>query len=155
MAEVLLLAFLIGVIAGLRSLTAPAAVAWAGYGRGILTHTSFHFMGTLAAAIIFTVLAVFELVTDQLPSTPSRLKPPGLIARIITGGLSGLCLAAADGQSIALGAALGAVGGVVGAFAGYHARRRLVQALEVKDLPVALLEDAVAIGGAILIVSRF
>jgi uncharacterized membrane protein len=155
MAEVLLLAFLIGVIAGLRSLTAPAAVAWAGYGRGILTHTSFHFMGTLAAAIIFTVLAVLELVTDQLPSTPSRLKPPGLIARIITGGLSGLCLAAADAQSIALGALLGAVGGVVGAFAGYHARRRLVQALEVKDLPVALLEDAVAIGGAILIVSRF
>jgi uncharacterized membrane protein len=155
MAEVLLLAFLIGVIAGLRSLTAPAAVAWAGYGRGILTHTSFHFMGTFAAAIIFTVLAVVELVTDQLPSTPSRLKPPGLIARIITGGLSGLCLAAADSQSIALGAVLGAVGGVVGAFVGYHARRGLVKGLKVKDFPIALLEDAVAIGGAILIVSRF
>lgn len=155
MAEVLLLAFLIGVIAGLRSLTAPAAVAWAGYGRGILTHTSFHFMGTLAAAIIFTVLAVVELITDQLPSTPSRLKPPGLIARIITGALSGLCLAAADEQSIALGAMLGAVGGVVGAFAGYHARRELVQALKVKDLPIALLEDALAVGGAIVIVSRF
>jgi len=155
MAEVLLLAFLIGVIAGLRSLTAPAAVAWAGYGRGILTHTSFHFMGTLAAAIIFTVLAVVELITDQLPSTPSRLKPPGLIARIITGALSGLCLAAADEQSVALGAVVGAVGGVVGALAGYHARRGLVQALKVKDLPIALLEDALAIAGAILVVSRF
>jgi uncharacterized membrane protein len=130
-------------------------VAWAGYGRGILTHTSFHFMGTLAAAIIFTALAVVELITDQLPSTPSRLKPPGLIARIITGALSGLCLAAADEQSIAWGAVVGAVGGVVGAFAGYHARRGLVQALKVKDLPIALLEDALAIGGAILIVSRF
>jgi uncharacterized membrane protein len=155
MTEVLLLAFLIGVIAGLRALTAPAAVAWAAYGRGILTHTSFHFMGTLAAAIILTVLAIAELIADQLPSTPSRLKPPGLIARIVTGGLSGACLAAADSQSIALGAVLGAVGGVVGAFAGYQARKALVQALKVKDLPIALLEDAVAIGGAILIVSRF
>lgn len=155
MAGVLLLAFLIGVIAGLRSLTAPAAVAWAAYGRGILTHTSFSFMGSLAAVMIFTVLAVVELITDQLPSTPSRLKPPGLIARIVTGGLSGSCLAAADAQSIAFGAVLGAVGGVVGAFVGYHARRGLVQTLKVPDLAIALFEDAVAIGGAIFIVSRF
>ena len=153
--EVLLLAFLIGVIAGLRSLTAPAAVAWAGYGRGILTHTPLRFMGTLAAAIIFTVLAVAELITDKLPSTPSRLKTPGITARIFTGALSGACLAAAGAESIALGIALGVVGGVVGAFAGYYARKGLVQALKVKDLPIALLEDAVAIGGAIFIVTRF
>ena len=155
MTEVLLLAFLIGVIAGLRALTAPAAVAWAGYGRGILTHTSVHLMGTLAAAIIFTVLAVAELITDQLPSTPSRLKTPGITARIFTGALSGACLAAAGEGSIALGIALGVVGAVVGAFAGYYARKGLVQALKVKDLPIALLEDAIAIGGATFIVTRF
>ncbi|HXN19021.1 MAG TPA: hypothetical protein VN875_11855 [Candidatus Binatus sp.] len=153
--EVLALAFLVGVIAGLRSLTAPAVVAWAGYGRGILAHTSFHFMGTLTAAILFTVLAVVELITDQLPSTPSRLKPPGLIARIITGGLSGACLAAAGGQSIAFGAVLGSVGGVAGAFLGYGVRTHLVTGRKIPDLPVALLEDVVAIGGAIFIVSRF
>jgi uncharacterized membrane protein len=151
----LLLAFLIGVIAGLRALTAPAAVAWAGFGRGILNHTPFSFMGRLPAAIIFTALALFELVNDQRPSTPSRLKPPGLIARIVTGGLSGACLAAADAESIALGCVLGAVGGVVGAFAGYYARTGLVKALKVPDLPIALLEDAIAIGGAIFIVTRF
>ncbi len=155
MAEVLLLAFLIGGIAGLRALTAPAAVAWAACGRGILTNTPFHFMGSRVAAIIFTVLALLELVNDQRPSTPSRLAPAGLITRIVTGGLSGACLAAADAQSIALGAVLGAVGGVVGAFVGYHARRGLVQALKTRDLPIALLEDAVAIVGAIFIVSRF
>jgi uncharacterized membrane protein len=155
MTDVLVLAFLIGVIAGLRSLTAPAAVAWAGYGRGILAHTSFHFMGTLTAAIIFTVLAVVELITDQLPSTPSRLAAPGLIARIITGGLSASCLAAAEAQSIAVGAVLGAVGGVAGAFLGYGVRTHLVKGHKIPDLPVALLEDAVAIGGAIFIVSRF
>jgi uncharacterized membrane protein len=153
--EVLVLAFLIGVIAGLRALTAPAVVAWAAYGRGILTRTSFHFMGTLTAAIILTLLAVAELIADQLPSTPSRLKPPGMIARIVTGGLSGSCLAAAEAQSVALGAVLGAIGGVAGAFFGYGVRTHLVKGQKIPDLPIALLEDAIAIGGAIFIVSRF
>jgi uncharacterized membrane protein len=155
MAEVLLFAFLIGLIAGLRALTAPAAVAWAGFGRGILHNTPLSFMGSLPVALVFTVLAVLELLNDKRPSAPSRLAPPGLIARIITGGLSGACLAAADAQSIAFGAVVGAVGGVVGAFLGYHARKKVVQALKTRDLPIALLEDAIAIGGAILIVSRF
>jgi len=112
-------------------------------------------MGKLPTALIFTVLAALELVADQLPTTPSRLAPTGLISRIVTGGLSGACLAAADAESIAVGAVLGAAGGVAGAFAGYHARRGLVRALKVRDLPIALLEDAIAIGGAILIVTRF
>jgi uncharacterized membrane protein len=153
--EVLILAFLIGVIAGLRAMTAPAVVACAGYWHRFLQGTPFSFMGRLPAAIIFTALALGELYADQLPSTPSRLAPVGLIARIVTGGLSGACLAAAGAQSIALGAVLGAVGGVVGAFAGYHARTGLVRALKVPDLPIALLEDAIAIGGAIVIVSLF
>jgi uncharacterized membrane protein len=153
--EVLVLAFLIGVIAGLRSLTAPAVVAWAGFWHRFLQGSPLAFMGRLPAAIVFTALAVVELITDQLPSTPSRLKPPGLIARIVTGGLSGACLSVAGAQSIAFGAVLGAVGGVAGAFLGYGVRTHLVKGHKIPDLPVALLEDAVAIGGAIFIVSRF
>src|ERR1700683_1688564 len=144
MTSVLLWAFLIGVIAGLRALTAPAAVAWAGVGHGILNHTSLRFIGGLPAALVFTVLALLEMYADQLPTTPSRLAPAGLITRIVTGGLSGACLAAAGTQSLAFGAALGAVGGVAGAFAGYHARAGLVKALKIRDLPIALLEDAIA-----------
>jgi uncharacterized membrane protein len=155
MTNALLLAFLIGVIAGLRAMTPPAAVAWAGFGRGILHGSPLSFMGKLPTAIVFTALALLEIVNDKRASTPSRLKPPGLIARIVTGGLCGACLASAEAESIAFGAVLGAVGGVVGAFAGYYARSGLVKALKVSDLPIALLEDAVAIGGAIFIVTRF
>src|SRR5258705_7181590 len=93
---VLLLAFGIGIIAGLRSLTAPAVVAWAAQRGWLNLHgTSLAFMGSTAAVAIFTVLAVVELVADQLPSTPSRTKPPGLIARILLGGLSGASVALA------------------------------------------------------------
>jgi len=154
--EVLLLTFLIGVVAGLRSLTAPAVVALAAHRNWLNLHdTSLSFMGSTAAVAAFGLLAIVELVADQLPSTPSRTKPPGLIARIVLGGLSGGCVALAADQSLALGAVLGGVGGVAGAFAGHEVRTRLVRALKVPDFVVAFLEDAVAIGGGLFIVSRF
>src|SRR3979490_1116694 len=84
--EVLLLAFLIGIVAGLRSLTAPAVVSWAAHRNWIdLHHTPLSFMGSTVTVSIFVLLALGELVADQLPSTPSRTKPVGLIARIVLG----------------------------------------------------------------------
>jgi uncharacterized membrane protein len=155
-ALVLLLAFLIGVVSGLRSLTAPAVVAWSAYrGWMVLHFPYFHFLGSLASVIVFAVFAIVELVADQLPSTPSRTAPPGLIARIVLGALSGAALADAGGQSIGIGAVLGAAGGIAGAFGGYQVRTRLVKALKVPDLVIALLEDAVAIGAGLFLVSRF
>jgi uncharacterized membrane protein len=154
--EVLLLAFLIGVVAGLRSLTAPAVVAWAAHRNWLnLQTTPLSFMGSTAAVVAFLLLAVIELIADQLPNTPSRTKPPGLIARIILGGLSGAAVAAAGSQSMAVGGILGATGGVVGAFGGYQVRIRLVRALKIPDFVIACLEDAIAIGGGLFIVSRF
>ena len=154
--QVLLLAFLIGVICGLRSLTAPAVVAWAAHRNWLnLNNTSLSFMGSTAAVIIFVLLAVVELIADQLPNTPSRTKPPGLIARLVLGALSGAAVAVAGAQSLVIGACLGAAGGVAGAFGGYQVRTRLVRALRVPDFVIACLEDAVAIGGGFLIVSRF
>ena len=150
------LAFLIGVVAGSRALTAPAVVAWAAHRNWIDLHSSpLSFMGSTAAVVVFTLGAVGELIADKLPSTPSRLKPPGLMARIVLGGVSGAAVAASASQSMALGAVLGAAGGIAGAFAGYEVRTRLVRALGVPDVVIACLEDAVAIGGGLLIVSRY
>jgi uncharacterized membrane protein len=154
--EVLILAFLIGAVAGLRSMTAPAVVAWGARSNWLDLHgTRLYFMGSTAAVIIFTLLAIVELIADKLPSTPSRLAPAGLIARIMLGALGGAGIVLAGTQSLALGAALGAAGGVAGAFAGHALRIRLVNALKVPDFVIALLGDAVAIGGGLLIVSRF
>jgi uncharacterized membrane protein len=153
---VLLLSFLIGVVAGLRSLTAPAVVAWAAHRRWLeLRYSPLAFLHSTAAFIILAVLALAELVVDKLPATPGRTQPPGLIARFVTGGLSGAAVSVAGAHSLVLGAILGAVGGIVGAFAGYQVRTRLVSALKVPDFVIAVLEDAVAIGGGLLIVSRF
>jgi uncharacterized membrane protein len=153
---VLLLAFLIGVVCGLRSLTAPAIVAWAAHRGWIhLNHARLHFLGSTAAVVVFSLFAVVELVADQLPSAPSRTAPPGLIARIILGALCGAAIAVSGAQSLAIGALLGVAGGVAGAFGGYQVRTRLVKALKVPDFVIATLEDAVAIGAGLFIVTRF
>ena len=123
--QVLLFAFLIGVVGGLRALTAPAVTSWAAHLHWLnLADSPLKFMGSMITVAIFTILACVELVTDQLPSTPARTKPAGLIPRILLGGLCGATVASAGGQSLALGGVLGAVGGVVGAFAGYEVRTR-------------------------------
>jgi uncharacterized membrane protein len=155
MSYIFALALGVGVAAGLRSLTPPAVVAWAAHlGWLNLNNSPLAFMGSIITAIIFSLLALFELFLDLQPSTPKRTAPVPLVARILTGGLCGACLYAAGNQSLIIGAILGAIGGVIGAFAGYEIRRRLVAALNIKDILVALLEDLVAIGIACFFVSR-
>src|SRR5258708_21903700 len=86
----LLLALCIGLVAGLRSLTAPAVVAWAAHLGWInLRDSPLAFMASPWAVGVFTILALGELVADQLPSTPARTAPVGLSARIVTGALAG------------------------------------------------------------------
>lgn len=150
----LLLAFLIGFFAGLRSLTAPAATAWAVYLGWLRLDRPLALIGSVPSVVIFTVLAVVELVADKLPKTPSRTSPPGLIARIVMGGLTGACVAAGGAEGVLPGAVLGAAGGVVGTFVGYQARTGLVKALGSRDIYVALVEDLVAVAGCLWVVSR-
>ena len=153
MSYVFLLALGIGIVAGLRSLTAPAVIAWAAHLGWLNLHGSpLAFMQSTAAVAIFTLLAIGELVADKLPVIPKRTAPAPLMARIVTGGLCGACLCAAAGTSLAAGALLGGIGGIVGAFLGYGIRKRLD--LHIKDLVVAVCEDVVAVGLALFLVSR-
>ncbi len=148
-----MLMFGIGVIAGLRSMTPPAAVSWAVHlGWLNLGNSRLAGMGSTLAVVILTVLALGELIADKLPFTPNRTSPGPLIGRIVTGGLCGAALSVAGGASPGAGVALGAAGAVAGAFGGYQVRRRLVKGAGLPDFVVALGEDLVAIGGALLIV---
>lgn len=151
---VFVLAVGIGVVAGLRSLTAPAAVSWAArLGWLDLHDSSLTFMGSTMAVVIFSLLAMAEYVADLLPATPRRTTPGPLIARIVMGGLCGACLCASASRSVSIGAVLGGLGGLIGAFAGYEARARLVRALKVRDRVIALSEDVVTIVLAWFLVS--
>ena len=148
------LAFLIGVVAGLRSMTAPAAVSWAAQlGWLRLENTGLAFLGYAATPYILSVLAVGELIIDKLPKTPSRKAPVPFIGRIVIGALCGAAVGATSANLIG-GLLAGVLGAVAGTLGGYEFRARLVRAIGGKDLPIALLEDVIAVGGAALIVSR-
>ena len=148
----LLLALAIGIVAGLRAMTAPAAVSWAAYlGWLPLGDSWLSFLAHPVTPWVFTVLALVELVTDQLPSTPSRTVPAQFGARILMGALAGAALGAAVDMTLA-GLVAGIVGAVIGTLGGRAARARLAAAFG-RDRPAALIEDVVAIGGAFLIVA--
>lgn len=147
-----LLALPIGFFAGLRTMTAPAAVSWAAR-RGWLPlqDTPLAFLGFNATPYVIGALAVAELVTDKLPMTSSRTVPSQFGARLVSGALCGAAIGLPS-RALARGLAAGVAGAVIGTLAGSAARGWLAEALG-QDRPAALIEDAVAIGGATLTVA--
>ncbi|MFZ4372454.1 MAG: DUF4126 family protein [Mycobacterium sp.] len=143
-ALVLLLALLIGVVAGLRAFTAPAVLAWAAFLQWInLSGTWASWMGHWAAVAVLTVLAVAELVSDKMPTLPSRKSAPQFLLRLAAGAFSGAVLGTAWGYRWgSLGA--GMIGAVVGTIGGFAVRTAMVRANGGNDRPVALSEDVFA-----------
>jgi len=147
------LAILIGVVAGLRAMMAPAAISWAAaLGWLPVEGTALAFMGYKWTPYIFTALAAVELITDQLPSTPSRKVPMQFGTRILLGGLSGAAIGTQE--NMVIGLICGIVGAIFGTLGGAAVRGKLA-AIFGKDLPAALIEDVIAILGAVLIARSF
>jgi uncharacterized membrane protein len=153
--RVLLFAFLIGWVCGLRSMTAPAVVAWGAHMGWLQLEGSWlAWVANNISLVVFSLLAIGELIADKLPFIPGRTQPGPLGARIVFGALCAAALCLSGGASLLLGAILGGVGGIAGAFAGYNYRRWLSRGAKLPDLLIALLEDLVAVGGGLLLVSH-
>ncbi|HEY0269493.1 MAG TPA: DUF4126 family protein [Sphingomonas sp.] len=146
----LYLAFVIGIVAGLRAMLAPAAIAWAARLGWLDLHGSWlAFLGYRWTAPIVTLAAIAEIVNDKLPKTPSRKVPPQFAVRVLSGALCGAAIGIAAGMAW-LGLLLGAAGAVAGTLGGAAARGALARAFG-RDLPAALIEDVIALVAAALI----
>lgn len=142
-------ALLIGLAAGSRTMTAPTAVSWAArLGWLSLGGTALGWLGHALTPVLLTVLALAELVVDQLPSTPSRTVPMLFGARVVSGGFSGAAVGLSGGSAVT-GLAAGVVGAVIGTIGGRAARGSLARTFG-SDRPAAFIEDGVAIGLACL-----
>jgi uncharacterized membrane protein len=151
---VLLAALVIGIVSGLRAMTAPAAVSWAAkLGWLSLQGTSLAWLGAAPVAWGLMLLALGEFITDQLPTTPSRTVPVQFGARLVTGGFSGTAIGLGHGVPLA-GLVAGLVGAVIGTLGGRAARGALASAFG-SDRPAAILEDAAAIALALLALGVF
>ena len=132
-----LLALGLGVVSGLRTFTAVAAI---GLARGGV-------WGYILAAG-----AIVEYIVDVLPNTPSRTQLRGLIGRIVAGGVAGWWFAELHGGTPPLAAGLGVAGALIGTYGGHTARIAAMRVIGA--YPAAIVEDLVAIGLAALIVTR-
>ena len=142
----------IGLIAGLRPMTALAAVAWAvKWGRIRIGPSPFARIISASVSKRIAEFALAELIADKLPFTPSRLKAAQLISRIVSGAICGATIHGTTKRPLAEGAVLGGLGALAGAITGYHLRQKLNR--DMPDLAVALMEDAVAVGGSALVVT--
>ena len=128
-AQRLLPALFLGWAAGMRTFSAPAALA--------LRDRPLN-----AARRAVLVAAAGELLADKLPSIPSRLERRGLTGRLLSGSISGQLAAGPAG------AATGAVAALSSAFAGHAARARFPGPL------AAVCEDGLAIALAALGAAR-
>src|SRR5260370_12379718 len=123
--SIYLLAFLIGVATGLRTLTTPAALSWAVRLGWLHIESTVPFLGYTAITYLFSALAVIELINDKMPKTPSRKAPPSFAMRIIIGTLCGAAFGVPT-QSTVVCAITGLAGALVGTLGGYEAPVRLV-----------------------------
>jgi uncharacterized membrane protein len=132
-------------------MTPLAVVSTAAHlGRLRLQDTPLAFLNHMASALVFCLLALGELGADKWPGIPGRKQPFPFGARIISGAIAGGAVGASAG-SLVVGAVLGGIGAAIGTIGGSALRARLAEAFH-KDLPAALLEDAVAVFGAVLLI---
>ncbi len=155
----LLTAAALGLIAGSRSMMAPAVVARqlnradpssAHHGR----HSQLSAATTGLAVAATTGLAVAEIVADKTPAVGSRLEPAPLIFRAASGAISSAVLASRLGAGRGSSAAIGALSAIAGAYALASARRRITGTYRVPDPVIGALEDGLALGVATFVAVR-
>ena len=147
--SVLISAFVLGIACGLRAIVGLAAVSWAAESRLLPLQGSWlSFLGARATPYVTSVLAVGEMINDELPKTASRLVTPQIGARVVMGALTGSAIGISHGQLV-VGIVAGVAGSVVGTLGGSEARS-FVAGLFRRDLPAAFLEDAIAVTLAVV-----
>jgi uncharacterized membrane protein len=140
---------LLGVTTGLRAMTPMAVLCWFAYlGYLPLEGTWAAWMASATAVVVFTVLALAEIVADKLPRAPDRISLGPLTARLVFGGLIGSIAATAMIGPGLEGVLLGVVGAALGAFAGFMIRRDMVERIGCAEWKVALVEDLIAVACA-------
>ncbi len=139
---------LLGISTGMRTMTATAVLCWFAWSRLLPQDGWAFWAANLVSVIVFTLLALGEYVGDTLPSTPSRTRPPLVLARVAFACLAGALAAHGIAEPAAGGIIFAAVGSFVGTYGGYHLRMFAARFVG-RDLPVALSESALALALAL------
>jgi uncharacterized membrane protein len=147
-------AIAIGIIAGIRSMSAPAiASTYLAAGKNS-ADSRFGILASPAATTLLKLLAAGEIIADKLPIVPARVSAAPLIARVASGAISAAVACAASRKRVALGAALGGIAALVGVVGFYVLRRTIASKTNLPDPMLGVAEDARVIGGTRTVLGR-
>ncbi len=138
-------AFGMGIIAGMRSMSAPALITHflSKVPANALQGSPLRFMQSPGVATALKFMASTEIIADKLPGTPNRIAAPVLLVRALSGALVGYTCNQANGESTWAGAILGGTGAVAASYGFYYLRKNLTQSTPIPDAVWAVLEDAI------------
>lgn len=144
----MLASFLMGAVAGARSMTPLAAVSLAQLASKVAPDAGAQrWLGHPIVATGATVLAGLELAGDKMHSAPDRTVPVGMAARLVTGAIAGAAVAPKNERALA--AAVGAGAAVLAAYVTFEARMRALR--KYGQMRSGLVEDAIVLTSAALI----
>lgn len=141
----------IGVLAGMRTMSAPATVS-VRFARDGVRRDGPAALRALAAPLTARGLAAAafgELVIDKLPFTPDRTEPLGLALRTLSGAACGAALATWRRESPVLGALLGGAAAVAAAY-GFLALRKAAKRAGISYIASGVAEDALVATGFVV-----
>jgi len=147
-------AAVIGAVAGMRSMTAPALVSRLARSGLSLESMQSSLLDRPPVARTVLLFAAGELIADKLPFMPKRTQPPSVVFRAISGGLSGAAVCSSKKRSRIAGVLIGAAAAVGATYGAYELRRRAGERFHIPDWPIALLEDAIAASCGAIVVSK-
>lgn len=143
-------AALLGAATGSRTTAGIAAVALSSRSKDGRTAGR---LGSRPGQTVAALAALGELVADKLPATPSRLDPPGLPMRMVSGAFAAAVLAQRRGVDSGLPAVVGCATAGAVAYLGVRWRALATRRFGA-DIWGALIEDGVAAGLAVTAVRR-
>jgi|GEM_PF-227479 len=147
----------LGVLAGMRSMSAPAlASTWLARTPPRRKDRLSRTLARPWAPRVLGLLAVGELIADKLPKTPARVAAVPLAGRMVAGALAAASVTPQKRQHRRrlAAAALGAVAALASSWAFYALRRGATRRLGVPDVAAALTEDALVAGLASRLLPR-
>ncbi len=140
-------ALVLGIVAGMRSMLAPAvlAITLARRPEYVPATVPTHWFTMHSVALVLGLAALGELIGDKLPKTPNRTALGPFVARLASGAITGAVLVQLDGINPWIGAACGACGAIIGTFGGFHARRLAGRITGIRDPFIGAMEDVIAL----------
>ncbi len=140
----------VGVVAGMRSLVAPAVVSRTLSQQPVPGDAGAveRVLASPRTASVLSALAIGEEIIDKLPGVPPRTRTAALAMRAVAGALSAAPIAMRHSLHLAPVGLVAAAGAIVGAFLFVRVRRRIATGTGLPDAIVGTAEDAAAIAAA-------